>query len=107
MSVDQHTTSAPFLCLLFARASAGTGDNEGGHTDEVARLVETLALGSSVKSTQKIHQAKWKTWVQEIPAKEKDPGLHTLADPKDVLPDLLPGSWRFDVSCTIIGSLPS
>ena len=33
------------LCLLFARALAGTEKKKGGHIDEVARLAETLAVG--------------------------------------------------------------
>ena len=32
---------------------AGTGDNNGGNEEEVARLVKTLALGSVGKNTQK------------------------------------------------------
>ena len=59
------------LCLLFARAPAGTGDNKVGHKDEVARLVETLALGSVGKSTQKNYLAKWNTWVKERQAQGK------------------------------------
>ena len=77
------------LCLVFARAPAGTGDNKGGHKDEVARLVETLALGSVGKSTQKNYLTKWNTWVKERQAQGKEPRLHTLADPKEVWSDLL------------------
>ena len=77
------------LCRLFARAPAGTRDNKGGHKDEIARLVETLALGLVGKSTQRNYLAKRNTWVKERQAQEKEPWLHTLADPKEVLSDLL------------------
>ena len=76
------------LCLLFARAPAGTR-KKGGHKDEVARLVETLALGSVGKSTQKNYLARWNTWLKKRQAQKKKPRLHTLADPKEVLSDLL------------------
>ena len=76
-------------CPLFARAPAGKGDTKGGHKDEVARLVATLALGSVAKSTQKNYLAKWNTWVKERQAQGNEPWLHTLADPKEVLSDLL------------------
>ena len=74
---------------MFAHAPAGTGDNKGGHKDEVARLVETLALGSVGENTQKNYLAKWNTWVKERQAQGKEPWWHTLADPKKVLSDLL------------------
>ena len=51
----------------------GTGDNKGGKKEEVARLVETLALGSVGKSTQKNYLAKWNTWVKERKAQGKGP----------------------------------
>ena len=79
------------LRRLFARAPAGTGANKGGNNHEVARLVETLALGSVGKSTQKNYLAKWNTWVKDRQAQGQEPWLHTctLADPKEVLSDLL------------------
>ena len=77
------------LCLLFARAPSGTVANKVGHKDEVARLVETLALGSVGKSTLKNSLAKRNTWVKEGQARGIKPWLHTLADPKEVLSDLL------------------
>ena len=77
------------LCLLFAHDPEGTGDNNGGHTDGGARLLETLALGSVGKSTQKTYPVKWNTWVEEIQAQGEEPWLHTFADPKKVLSDLL------------------
>ena len=60
--------SSLLLCLLFARAPAGTGHKKGGHKDEVAQLVETLALVSVGNSTQKSYLAKWNTWVKETGA---------------------------------------
>ena len=77
------------LCLLFARAPAGTEDNKGEHKDEVARLVGTLALGSGGKSTQKHYLAKWNTLVKERQTQRNEPWLHALADPKEVLSDLV------------------
>ena len=44
---------------------AGTGDNKGGKKGELARLVETVELGSAVQSTQENYLAKWKTWVAD------------------------------------------
>ena len=46
------------LCLLFVHAPAGTGYYKGGHEDEVALFVETLALRSVEKSTHKHYLAK-------------------------------------------------
>ena len=40
-------------------------------------------------STQKNCLAKWNTWVKESQAQGKEPWLHTLADLKEVLSDLL------------------
>ena len=37
---------------------AGTGDNKGGKKGEVARAVETLALGLVAQSTQKNYLVK-------------------------------------------------
>ena len=67
----------------------GTGDNKGGKKEEVARLVETLALGSVGKSTQKNYLAKWNTWVKERKAQGKGPWLHTLNDPNEALTEVL------------------
>ena len=86
MSLDQHTactftvSTVRFYCCvyLFAHAPAGAGDNKGGHKDEVARLVETLALSSIGRSTQKNYLAKWNTWVIGKQAQGKEPWLHTL-----------------------------
>ena len=68
---------------------AGTGDNKGGKKDEVARSVETLALGSVGQSTQKNYLAKWNTWVAERKAQSKGPWLYALDDPDSTLNDLL------------------
>ena len=51
-------------CIPYAHVIPGTGDNRGGNKEEVARLVETLALGSVGKSTQKNYIAKWNTRVK-------------------------------------------
>ena len=77
------------LYLLFAHTPAETGDTTKGHKDEIARLVETLRLGSVGTSTQKKYLAKRHTWIYERQAQGKEPWLHTLADQKEVLPDLL------------------
>ena len=55
----------------------------------MARLVETLALGSAGKSTQKIYVAKWNTWVNERAAQGKGPWLHVLDDPDKALNERL------------------
>ena len=51
----------PTAHILYTHVVTGTGDNRGGNKEEVARLVETLALGSVGKSTQKNYLAKWNT----------------------------------------------
>ena len=51
----------PTARILYTHVVTGTGDNRGVNTEEVARLVETLALGSVGKSTQKNYLAKWNT----------------------------------------------
>ena len=68
---------------------AGTGDNKGGKKEEVARLVETLALGSVGQNTQKQYLAKCNTWVKERKAQGEGPWLHALDDPDEALNDLL------------------
>jgi len=67
----------------------GTGNDNGGKKEEVARLVETLALGSVAKSTQKNYLAKWNTWVKERQAQGKGPWLQTVDDPDATLTELL------------------
>ena len=47
-----------------------------GEKGEAARLVETLALASVGKSTQKLYLAKLNTWVGEKAAQGKGPWLH-------------------------------
>ena len=78
----RHEYGTPTNC-------AGTGNNKGGKKDEVARLVETLALGSVGQSTQKNYSSKWNTWVAERRAQGKGPWLHALDDPDPALNDLL------------------
>ena len=55
----------------------------------MARLVETLALGSVGQSTQKNYLAKWNTWVKERKAQGKGPWLRVLDDPDKALTELL------------------
>ena len=67
----------------------GTADIKEWEEEEVVRLVETLALGSAGKSTQKIYVAKWNTWVNERAAQGKGPWLHVLDDPDKALNERL------------------
>ena len=60
-----------------------------GNKEEVARLVETLALGSVGESTQKNYLGKWNVWVKERRSQGKGPWLHENADPDQVLGELL------------------
>ena len=55
----------------------------------MARLVETLALGSVGQSTQKNYLAKWNTCVKERKAQGKWPWLHALDDPDKALTEQL------------------
>ena len=50
----------------------GAGDNKEGKKQEVARLVETLVLGSVGQSTQKNYLAKWNIRVKERKAQVKE-----------------------------------
>ena len=52
-------------------------------------MVETLALGSVGKSTQKNYLTKWNTWVKERKAQGKGPWLHTLDDSDEAMSALL------------------
>ena len=57
---------ALLLYPLFAHAHPGTGDSNGGHKDEVARLVETLALGLQPgRARRRTNLAKRNIWVKE------------------------------------------
>ena len=57
---------------------------------EVARLVETLALGLVGESTQKKYPCKWKVWVVERAAQGKQPWLQRNSDsPNLVLSELM------------------
>ena len=47
---------------------------------EVARLVETLALGSVGESTQKNYLSRWKVWVAARAAQGKQPWLQRNSD---------------------------
>ena len=76
-------------CLLYTHVLTGTGDNIGGNKEEVARLVETLALCSVGKTTQKNYFAKWNTWRKERKTQGKGPWLHTVDDPDEALTELL------------------
>ena len=67
---------------------AGKGDNKGEKKNKIARLVETLALGSVGQSSHKNYVAKWNTWVTERKAQGKGPWLQAPGDP-DALNDLL------------------
>lgn len=51
--------------------------------------MESLALGSVGESTQKNYLGKWNIWVKERRAQGKGPWLHTLADPDQVLSEVL------------------
>ena len=51
--------------------------------------METLALGSVGESTQRNYAGKWNVWVKERQVQGKGPWLHTLADPDQVLGEVL------------------
>ena len=57
------------------------GDIEEWKKEEIAQLVETLAVGSVRKSTQKKFLAKWNTWVKEREVHGKGPWLYAPDDP--------------------------
>ena len=71
-------TLPPSIVLPFAHptravsAHTGTGSNKSRNAFAAARLVETLALASVGKSTQKLYLAKWNTWVAERGAQGKE-----------------------------------
>ena len=67
----------------------GTGGNKEWKKKTVARLVETLALRSVGKGTQKTYLAKWNTWVKEREAQGNGPWLDVLYDPDKALNALL------------------
>ena len=88
-----HVDACPSCTLWHAYCThtdrSGTGDNKGGKKEEVALLVETLALGSVGQSTQKNYLAKWNTCVKERKAQGKWPWLHALDDPDKALTEQL------------------
>ena len=51
--------------------------------------MESLALGSVGESTQKNYLKRGNTWVKETRAQGKSPRLHALADPDQVLSEVL------------------
>ena len=51
--------------------------------------MESLALGSVGEPIQKPYLGKWNIWVKERRAQGKGPWLHTLADPNQVLSEVL------------------
>ena len=66
----------------------GTGDEKGGMSREVARLVEALVSASVGGSTHKVYAGKWKTWVDFMEQKGKGPWLH-VTDESEVINLLL------------------
>ena len=77
------------VCIPDAHAPHGNRGNYEGNKEEVARLVETLVLGSVAKSTQKSYSAKWNTWEKERKVQDKRPCLHTIDDPNAALTEQL------------------
>ena len=72
------------------RFNAGTGPNTLDEKGEAARLVETLALASVGKNTQKLYLAKWNTWVGERAAQGVGPWLqHNPNNPNQALYELM------------------
>ena len=75
-----------FLPALVYRAASRSGS---GSKEEIARLVETLALASVGKSTQRSYLGKWNIWVKERNAQVKGRWLHALANQDLVLAEVL------------------
>ena len=63
----------------------GTGDNNGKKMEDVARMVETVALGSAGKSTQKLRRGSGNTWVKKRKVQGKGPWLKSVDDPNKAL----------------------
>ena len=65
-------------------------DSRGGHKEEVARLVETLALAwfGREEYSEKL-LGKMNSLMNERKAQGKAPWLHTLGDPNEALTELL------------------
>ena len=83
MSLDQHTACTFIVSTVrFYMSIVSTVRtrpyrnrvNEGGHKDEIARLVETLAPGSVGKSTQK----KLSSEVKHLGKREAGAGKRTV-----------------------------
>ena len=65
------------LPALVYRAASRSGS---GSKEEIARLVETLALASVGESTQRNYLGKWNIWVKERNTQGKGPWLHMLSN---------------------------
>ena len=74
------TALSPFLPTRAVPAHVGTGPNAPRDMGAAARLVETLALASVRKSTEKLYLAKWNTWVAEREAQGKEAWLQYNPD---------------------------
>lgn len=66
---------AQYTACVYASDPTGTGDDKGGNKVEVARWLETLALGSEGKSTKKPYLVEWNTSVEERTAQSEEPWL--------------------------------
>ena len=86
MCVAQHTACVERARLLLnirhacgtPTDVAGTGDNKGGMKDDVARLVETLSLGSVGLSTQTNYLPGSK--VEHLGKREKSAGQRATVE---------------------------
>ena len=88
-----HVDACPLSILWHAYCTrtdpTRTGDNKEEKKEEVARLEETLALGSVERSTQKTYLAKLNTWVKERKKQHKGSWWHVVDDPGEALTELL------------------
>ena len=95
------TALSPFLPTRAVPAHVGTGPNAPRDMGAAARLVETLALASVRKSTEKLYLAKWNTWVAEREAQGKEAWLQYNPDNlNQVLYELADGVHRVSLLCT-------
>ena len=82
--------SLPLRTPVLPMVPTGSRQHKLEDKKEVARLVETLALGSVGESTQKNYKGEWNVWVSGRKSQGKGPWLHfDPADPNRALSELM------------------